>query len=103
MNKRKYKSLVNRAVRAQRLETGEYESIMDEAGQLLDWPKDNNDPDDLWIQFCKDVEEGSKVPLAPREQKTLDNRKRKEQIESAKAQLRYAQQLYDSLTIKRAR
>lgn len=103
MNKRKYQSLVKRAVRAARLDLPEYDSIMDEAGQLLDWPKDNNDPDELWIQFCKDVDAGSKVPLTDKEKKMVENRQKREALESAKAQLKYAQQLYDSLTIKRAR
>ena len=102
MNKRKYKSLVKRAVHAYRLETGEYDSIMDEAGRELDQPEDADDGDELWDKFCRDVEKGSEVPLTPREQKMLDNRKRKEQIKSAKAQLKYAQQLYDSLTVKRS-
>ena len=100
MNKRKYQSLVKRAVRAYRMETGEYDSIMDEAGTLLEWPDNLDGSDTQWDKFCHEVEEGCKVPLTPREQKMLDNRKRKEQIETAKAQLKYAQQLYDSLTIK---
>lgn len=102
MNKRKYQSLVKRAVRAYRLETGEYEHVMDEAGRELEQPKDG-EGDILWDKFCADVDKGCEVPLTPREQKMVDNRKRKEEIEKAKLQLKYAQQLYNSLTIKRSK
>jgi len=83
MNKRQYQSLVNRAVRASRMETGEYESVMDEAVAELDWSADGV-PDTEWDRFCKDVGDGCKVPLTEREQKILANRKRRQELEIAR-------------------
>lgn len=102
MNKRERQSLVKRAVRAYRMGTGEYESIMDEAGRELDWNEDILDgaPDVEWDRFCKDVEEGCNVPLTPREQKILDNRKRRQELEIARMGADHALAYFNSLLLK---
>lgn len=99
MNKRQFDSLVKRAAYASRMETGEYESIMDEAGSVLEQPKDGND-DVLWEKFCKAVEKACEVPLTAKEKKELKTRQQKEELERAKKDAENAQRYYESLLKK---
>lgn len=90
MKKSQFNTLVKKAVRYNRLEFDGFDQIMDEAAMTCD-------TDEEWGRFIAAVEEGSNVPLTPREQKMVDNRKKRVEIERARTAAENSQRYYQSL------
>ncbi len=94
MNKRRFDALVRKAVKYNRLDMHGFDQIMDEAAEACG-------TDEEWEKFCSAVDEGSKVPLTEREQKMMDSRKKKEELEQAKMAAEHAKRYYESLLGKK--
>jgi|WetSurMetagenome_2_1015567.scaffolds.fasta_scaffold895994_2 hypothetical protein len=87
MNSRRFNQLVKQAARAERLGLGDYQQVMEQA--TVEAASDKQ-----WEQFVEAVNKAVAVPLTPREQKQLANRKAREELEAAKRDAERSQRHY---------
>lgn len=87
MNKQEYQRLVKKAALAYNLNSADYELLMDKATIEVD----------DWDQFLADFDKAKETQPTDRQRKQHERKQREGEIESAKRQLKAAQQRLNEL------